>query len=295
MGRPSTFKSSLAESLLSYNWVSSLRARSRESNSIYHLPLKGVAAVSQRPIGFAAHVDAGSPFFETASFSSSVGTADSGVLCHTWAQDVRCDFCLHCHDGDRVHEHKSRDAERRIGCIVRRLHLCCFLCADRSIRVRKARLHRASLRKSWPVRGHISTSAFPANVRKVRLEVWRFINHDSFDGKFIDSLTNTSLHLSFTNYEMPLNVGPRALCDTLAVLVESLVSIMTGANISVIWTYLSMFANKRLEIVWCEHCQSEASDEMTQFKGQSEVISIGSWAELFDFPMRASIVRAYGN
>ncbi|EGY21544.1 uncharacterized protein VDAG_10526 [Verticillium dahliae VdLs.17] len=108
-------------------------------------------------------------------------------------------------------------------------------------------------------------------------------------------LTNTSLHLSFTNYEMPLNVGPRALCDTLAVLVESLVSIMTGANISVIWTYLSMFANKRLEIVWCEHCQSEASDEMTQFKGQSEVISIGSWAELFDFPMRASIVRAYGN
>ncbi|CRK44052.1 hypothetical protein BN1723_005969 [Verticillium longisporum] len=132
-------------------------------------------------------------------------------------------------------------------------------------------------------------------LEKCDLRSWRFINHDSFDGKFIDSLTNTSLHLSFTNYEMPLNVGPRALCDTLAVLVESLVSIMTGANISVIWTYLSMFANKRLEIVWCEHCQSEASDEMTQFKGQSEVISIDSWAELFDFPMRASIVRAYGN
>ena len=44
-------------------------------------------------------------------------------------------------------------------------------------------------------------------TRSAELESWELINHAPFDGKPADSFQNTSLHLSFTQYTMPIHTG----------------------------------------------------------------------------------------
>ncbi|CRK44058.1 hypothetical protein BN1723_005975 [Verticillium longisporum] len=90
------------------------------------------------------------------------------------------------------------------------------------------------------------------------------INHAPFDGKFTNSFANTSLHLSFTDFEKPLDVGSRGLRDTLAVLVKSLVSVDDGGDHIGDLDVLSMFNRRRLTIACCEHQALEANSGMAR-------------------------------
>ena len=67
----------------------------------------------------------------------------------------------------------------------------------------------------------------PSNPKFMDYELksWHLINHAPFNGQFEDNFQSTSLHLSFTDFEMPVDVGVRGLRDRLVILVESLVSI----------------------------------------------------------------------
>ena len=60
-------------------------------------------------------------------------------------------------------------------------------------------------------------------IRKAELGTWRLVNHYAFDGKVEDSFRETSLHLSFTEYEIPLSV-PVGAVDADATMLETLVS-----------------------------------------------------------------------
>ena len=53
---------------------------------------------------------------------------------------------------------------------------------------------------------------------------WRLVNHHLFDGAAVDSFTDTSLHLSCTEYEVPLAV-PIGAIDADAVMLETLISV----------------------------------------------------------------------
>ncbi|KAI0154300.1 hypothetical protein GGR57DRAFT_466603 [Xylariaceae sp. FL1272] len=55
--------------------------------------------------------------------------------------------------------------------------------------------------------------------------LWHVVNHYTFDGHFLDAFAGTSLHLSFTDYELPIDVGNRGLRDKQAVILESVVSL----------------------------------------------------------------------
>ena len=44
-------------------------------------------------------------------------------------------------------------------------------------------------------------------IRKPEPDTWELVNHAMFDGKAADSFASTSLHLSFTQYAMPINIG----------------------------------------------------------------------------------------
>lgn len=61
-------------------------------------------------------------------------------------------------------------------------------------------------------------------------EKWMSINHRAFDGCLEDHFQSTSMHLSFTQYEIPLLTenDPRHIIDRSAVLVESLISVFEG-------------------------------------------------------------------
>jgi hypothetical protein len=59
---------------------------------------------------------------------------------------------------------------------------------------------------------------------------WRAINHNEFDGRHEDYFQKTSIHLSFTEYDMSFQTedSPRYIIDRTTVLVESLVWVYDG-------------------------------------------------------------------
>jgi hypothetical protein len=77
---------------------------------------------------------------------------------------------------------------------------------------------------------------------------WHMVNHFPFDGKFQDHFSGTSLHLSFTDFEIPVDVGVRGLRDTQVILVESLVSISNRGKHLGDLDILSMFRSELLRV-----------------------------------------------
>ena len=62
-------------------------------------------------------------------------------------------------------------------------------------------------------------------IHKPEIESWHLINHAPFDHQRTDYFQNTSLHLSFTQYTMPFNVGDHGAQDAEAFFFESLISV----------------------------------------------------------------------
>lgn len=64
------------------------------------------------------------------------------------------------------------------------------------------------------------------NIRQPQIQNWRQINHLPFDGTSNDCFQHTSVHLSFTTYEMPLQTeGERHIVDQPFKLVETLIAV----------------------------------------------------------------------
>ena len=61
-------------------------------------------------------------------------------------------------------------------------------------------------------------------LRSVDHVSWRLLNYSDFDGRVKDSFKDTSLHLSFTEYEIPMKVSIGAV-DAEATMLETLVSV----------------------------------------------------------------------
>ena len=61
-------------------------------------------------------------------------------------------------------------------------------------------------------------------IREADRGTWRLVNHYAFDGKLEDSFQATSLHLSFTEYEIPLSVSV-GVVNAEATMLETLVSV----------------------------------------------------------------------
>ena len=62
-------------------------------------------------------------------------------------------------------------------------------------------------------------------VREAQISDWPVINHETFTGETKDSFKNTTLHLSFTSAESPVNLGFSGAQDTELHLLETLISV----------------------------------------------------------------------
>lgn len=124
----------------------------------------------------------------------------------------------------------------------------------------------------------------------------RLVNHDSFDGQVLDCFRLTSLHLSFTDFEMAVDIGNRGLRDSRLLFVEALISINHRSKHIGDIDILSIFASPYLvnKDQSCEHSTTAASggDEYEEYK---ELVSIDSWEEFVDFPNCKAIFRASNN
>lgn len=117
-------------------------------------------------------------------------------------------------------------------------------------------------------------------------ESWKVVNHSPFDGQYEDNFAATSLHLHFTGYELPVDIGERGKIDHPAYLLETVVSTYDrGQWVADIDIHQGL---SRCAFGWDVDVVAENT-----IKG--DLVSVDSWAEFLDPPVRKSIVRACGN
>ena len=122
---------------------------------------------------------------------------------------------------------------------------------------------------------------------------WRIINHHKFDGKAESCFSGTSLHLSFTRYEIPLSVSIGAV-DAEMSMVETLISTHDQkhwiADLDIIASLRCEKFFRRLQSPRCTHKGSNPRPSMENAAVQIErvsgrrMVSISSWEELLDPP-----------
>ncbi|KAL8942984.1 MAG: hypothetical protein Q9216_001340 [Gyalolechia sp. 2 TL-2023] len=128
-------------------------------------------------------------------------------------------------------------------------------------------------------------------IKEVSLAEWPLIERSEFDGHLSDHFGSTSLHLSFTSAETPLNLGFSGGQDTEACILETLFSVYEGgrwiADLN-IFKWANSIKLSKLPSCTTQHLDTDA--------GRSKVICIDSWLGLVDAPEEhISLVRAHGN
>ena len=144
-------------------------------------------------------------------------------------------------------------------------------------------------------------------VKKSDVEAWQVINHYKFDDTKEDCFGGTSMHLSFTGYEIPVSLGSHGQQDSEAYLLECVISVDDKGEWIADLDILGLLNIQELEFPLPE----ELRDHIRQLKrlqrckfqcnhvergiGSAQLVAIDQWHELLDPPMSAGVVRAHGN
>ena len=129
-------------------------------------------------------------------------------------------------------------------------------------------------------------------IRELDSSRWRISTRTEFDGKAEDYFSRTSLHLSFTDYHVPLiGAGSRGQRDSQISLLESIISVRDSgiwvADVDVLAALQSERIFKVFQQPVCDHA-SGALPENT-------ILSVECWEDVLDCPEDIAVVRAYGN
>jgi hypothetical protein len=142
-------------------------------------------------------------------------------------------------------------------------------------------------------------------MKGAALENWRQINHNIYNGTPEDCFSRTSIHLSFTEYEMPLKINndETHMIDRPVNLVETLVQVFDRGH----WVAdLNVLGALESGVIRATCKASDSSPRNEHIRNDSFIksakrriaplIAIDTWDELFDPPKRGTIVaRAHGN
>jgi hypothetical protein len=118
---------------------------------------------------------------------------------------------------------------------------------------------------------------------------WRQVRHAKYDFKREDNFRGTTLHLSFTDWKLPLEPQSSGTIDKDVHLMESVISVHDSGE----WVAdldLIRFAPSRKNLLDCRY-----PSEQVQREGSDCLISIDNWDELIDSPRDIGIFRAKGN
>ena len=135
-------------------------------------------------------------------------------------------------------------------------------------------------------------------IRVADPESWRLVNHVMFNNKVEESFADTSLHLSFTDYELPLSVSIGAV-DAEAVMLESLISVYDRERWVADLDILGNMSNKdffrRFQTPVCSCASSIGSEHKPKTENiatqmgkaaSKRLVAIDNWDELLDPPER---------
>jgi hypothetical protein len=141
-------------------------------------------------------------------------------------------------------------------------------------------------------------------LKEYSLASWHLVNHFPFDGEFRNSFTGTSLHLSFTDFEMPLDVCWRGFRDTPVALVEALVYLDDRGKALGELDVIQLCGHRKYAMFQgCQHiCTSTTSSSTISTESipqegrpRRSLVSIDCWDEFFDFPGSRGMFRSTGN
>jgi len=140
-------------------------------------------------------------------------------------------------------------------------------------------------------------------VRDYGIEEWYEYNRKDFDGTLDDCFSGTSLHLSFSEASIPVDVGYSGGRDIEAYLLESLVSVYDRQRLIGELDILATFASKRLTTDFltsgeCDHSFKNPSPLNTRTQSFARSVcfsSIDNFAEIINPPPQPGIIRARGN
>lgn len=128
-------------------------------------------------------------------------------------------------------------------------------------------------------------------IREVKMADWSRIDRDEFDGDMRDCFENTSLHLSFTGANTPVNLGFSGGQDLDVYLLETLISLRDGGDWIADLDILNPIGNVKLRKM--SDCQNHNHDSVVAVQN---VTAIDNWFGLIDTPETPlSIVRAHKN
>ncbi|KAG4430288.1 hypothetical protein IFR05_014235 [Cadophora sp. M221] len=143
-------------------------------------------------------------------------------------------------------------------------------------------------------------------IRENNPEKWMTINHRDFDGQPENHFSQTSLHLSFTNYEIPLVTEDtdRHTIDRAVICVETLISIFEKGTwvgeVDVLKGLRSGVERAASDECSNTSCKSKGTTrsyhDMLLKAPQIAATSVENWDELIEAPCSGSIaVRAHEN
>lgn len=150
----------------------------------------------------------------------------------------------------------------------------------------------------------------PSDVKTRRSdpEKWMAINHNRFDGAAENYFQQTSIHLSFTDYEIPLiaEESPRHIIDRAVVLVETLLSVYDrGAwvgEVDILKAFRSQVHRVQDDPTHIAHQSAAIAKNGKTYRDalleipQLTATSIESWDELIEAPCTGAIaIKAHKN
>ena len=120
---------------------------------------------------------------------------------------------------------------------------------------------------------------------------YNLVNHVAYDGKRENNFKSTSLHLSFTEWTLPLEgkgAGDRTI-DQEAYLVESVISVLDSGKWVADLDILCIDFDSILRMTTPEDCPGHSTHH------EYDCTSLDNWDEFLDQPSSVGIFRAHGN
>jgi hypothetical protein len=117
------------------------------------------------------------------------------------------------------------------------------------------------------------------------------VEYEPFDGALLDSFSATSLHLSLTGYELPLDVEPRGNRDSEAYFVETNVSVYNGGE----WVGDIDIMNAQKNWPLYKTCNHDAEQRKQRNHIPSDMQAVDSWKAFLDAPVGVGVFRAFEN
>jgi hypothetical protein len=117
------------------------------------------------------------------------------------------------------------------------------------------------------------------------------VEHEPFNGELLDNFEATSLHLSFTGYELPMDVEPRGNRDSEACIIETVISVFDGGE------WVGDLDIMKAERGWWHSttCTHDAEERKRRSHLPARMQAVDSWKAFLDAPSGIGVFRAHGN